>query len=786
VIFQPLLNRLLAKDPEDRFPSAEQFLKELRELELQHLLTPTVTETTILPTPKLTQAKFAAPKRRHNYWMVAAFIAPIMILLVASIYLFGLSRWSMQFGKDSTPQETVSEKQPTLAQEERPDASFFLKQARQFHDNGALDESLKTLAQGLNIYPEDSALLALRERVRNQLEQQLTKVNARNQEAERLLERAQRYRQQGNFEAALMDIEEGLKVVSQHPGLRDLRSKVLQQKRQNERQQSQQDRQQKADRLLSQAQQSKGNDDLSASENYISEGLQLVPDHAGLLALQTEIQEEKIAISEQLLEKARQLQQQKQFESSVNSIEQGLELVPDHSELLALQNEIKTQLEKQSQITNLLEACAAHFKANRLTTGQGGNALDCYNKVLDLDPGNMKALAGLENMAERYANWAEQSLKSGTLQETRAYLDRLIQVNPEFPRLDQLQRRLAARAENPAGLSRSPFDVPQDGFSLPQLPTIGETEAEAFWNAIKDSQDIADFDQFLILFGDHPRYGLAARLKRERLRREQTQNTALTIESNVPDAQVWIDGKDYGSTGQKIELPPDTYSISVEKAGYREWREQIELENDSDENVTATLIPLPPAETQGSAQTPDPPTQGTEKAQTDGGSSPNFGCIKGNCTNGVGTYLFKNGDKFSGEWKNSKIFNQGTYFYKNGEKYVGEFENGKINGTGTYYYNSGNRYEGSWQDGIKSGTGTHYYAARGEKYVGEFKNNEPHGQGTYYYQNGERYEGEWQNGRKHGEGRYYLRNGESYIGLWENNKKVKVISFDQNSGASYE
>lgn len=809
-IFQPLLNRLLAKDLEDRFPSAEQFLKELRDLELQHLLTPTVTETTILPTPTFAQANTTPkripkriPKRRRNYWTVGTLLALLSLSIVAGIYFFAAPPWIARLENTITPSENLSEKQPSLAQEEQPDASFFLKQARQFFDSGALDESLKTLAQGINAYPEDSELLALRDRVRDRLEQQLTEANARNQEAERLLERAQRYRQQENFEAALMDIEEGLKVVPQHPGLLDLRTQVLQQREEGERQQAQQDRQQKADRLLSQAQQSKGKNDLSASEKYIAEGLRLVPNHAGLLALQAEMEQENLADTEQrleqvqrLLQQARQLQQQKQFQASLDKLEQGLTIVPDHGELLALEDEVKTQLQTQSRIANLLEDCSEHFRANRLTTGEGGNALDCYNSVLALDPGNTIALAGLENMAERYANWAEQSLQNGAPDETRAYLARLIQVNPEFPRLEQLQRRLAAiDTENPLGFSGLPaLNNPRNGLGMPQSPVIGETQAETFWNNIKDSQDIADFDQFLVLFGDHPRYGLAARLKRERLRREQEAQTTpservfLTVEADEPDAQVWIDGRDYGPTGQEIALPPGTYNISVEKEGYEEWREQIQLTTGNDKTVTANLNPLPPAETQASAQTSSEQETASHQdtmpeTQTAEGSVADFGCIEGDCTNGFGTYLFKNGDKFTGQWKNSQIFNQGIYQYHNGEKYEGQFVDGKINGTGTYYYNSGNRYEGTWKDGIKSGTGTHYYAARGERYVGEFKDNEPHGQGTYYYKDGDRYEGEWQNGRKHGEGRYYQRNGESYTGIWENNRKVKVISFEQTTSS---
>ena len=60
------------------------------------------------------------------------------------------------------------------------------------------------------------------------------------------------------------------------------------------------------------------------------------------------------------------------------------------------------------------------------------------------------------------------------------------------------------------------------------------------------------------------------------------------------------------------------------------------------------------------------------------------GCIKGDCINGKGTYLFANGDKYVGEWRDGKEHGQGTKIYPGGAKYVGEFRNGSIHGLGTY------------------------------------------------------------------------------------------------------
>ena len=50
---------------------------------------------------------------------------------------------------------------------------------------------------------------------------------------------------------------------------------------------------------------------------------------------------------------------------------------------------------------------------------------------------------------------------------------------------------------------------------------------------------------------------------------------------------------------------------------------------------------------------------------------------------------------------------QGTYIYPNGEKYVGDWKNGKYHGHGTYTWSDGRKYFGEWKDG-KPWNGTEY------------------------------------------------------------------------------
>ena len=77
---------------------------------------------------------------------------------------------------------------------------------------------------------------------------------------------------------------------------------------------------------------------------------------------------------------------------------------------------------------------------------------------------------------------------------------------------------------------------------------------------------------------------------------------------------------------------------------------------------------------------------------------------------------------------------QGTYIYPNGEKYVGDWKNGKYHGHGTFTYLDGNMYVGEFKDGLKNGQGTQTWLD-GRKYVGEYKDGKTWN-GTGYDKNG--------------------------------------------------
>jgi hypothetical protein len=81
-----------------------------------------------------------------------------------------------------------------------------------------------------------------------------------------------------------------------------------------------------------------------------------------------------------------------------------------------------------SKVAKQLRVCKKHFDANRLTTGKGGTALACYEKVLKKDPTNADALKGLENIEARYQFWINKALDKRQRKKVKRYQARLRQV----------------------------------------------------------------------------------------------------------------------------------------------------------------------------------------------------------------------------------------------------------------------------------------------------------------------------------------------------------------------
>lgn len=90
----------------------------------------------------------------------------------------------------------------------------------------------------------------------------------------------------------------------------------------------------------------------------------------------------------------------------------------------------------------------------------------------------------------------------------------------------------------------------------------------------------------------------------------------------------------------------------------------------------------------------------------------------GEANNCFGSGSDSGGNEYFGEFKNNMLFGRGVVIYKNGDRYVGEFDKAP-NGQGIYYY-------------LRKGTALDSNQFEGWIFVGEFKNNAHKGNGIYF------------------------------------------------------
>ncbi|MEM6805722.1 MAG: caspase family protein [Bacteroidota bacterium] len=154
-------------------------------------------------------------------------------------------------------------------------------------------------------------------------------------------------------------------------------------------------------------------------------------------------------------------------------------------------------------------------------------------------------------------------------------------------------------------------------------------------------------------------------------------------------------------------------------------------------------------------------------------SAQNSTCTSGNCENGIGTYVYRDGSTYSGEWKDGMKHGKGKLEYDSGAYYNGLWKADSKHGMGIYTWPNGNVYRGSFQQNRMSGKGNKTYKS-GDKYIGDFLNGKRQGTGTYYWKDGSSYIGEWVNDQRNGFGTFVSSAGTKRSGQWQGGQFIQA------------
>ena len=106
---------------------------------------------------------------------------------------------------------------------------------------------------------------------------------------------------------------------------------------------------------------------------------------------------------------------------------------------------------QEAQIQELLTEAKSEYAAGALWQPDGANAADRYRNILRIQPGRAEALAGAQRVANVLAAEAAQTESVGDIFAARRLIDQVQSLQPNHPKLQELQARLEQLQAVPAG-----------------------------------------------------------------------------------------------------------------------------------------------------------------------------------------------------------------------------------------------------------------------------------------------------------------------------------------------
>ncbi|MGH8587194.1 MAG: protein kinase domain-containing protein, partial [Gammaproteobacteria bacterium] len=446
---QPILNRLLAKDPGDRFRDTHEFVEALEEIvrarfvDGEDLLRKMEDQVTLLvkPTQGLTdrsgvpqgfdqtqdvghgrplvgaRARRGASRSRRLLgrlgWVAAGAVA-------VTVWHYGLA--------------------PRLWYSLDPQAEHVLQQLLAYEGTQPVESLLGQMGAESPYATYTFALAMLRGHPR--VTEGLKEVAARFET------RARQEWRRGHMDQALLLVRQGLHFQPHHTGLatleRFMRGKVWEKQRA-----------QIMTELLVQA---KGH--MQEARLIESKGDSAFDYYNAVLLLDRnsrEAREGLTRISQRLTEDAESARQAGDLGRSLALIDQGLRVDPKGSGFQTLKDAVADDQralgEKHHRlVAQWLERAQGQFQSGRLTTPPGDNAFETYRMLLAVVPDQAEAFAGLEQIAERYVQLAEAAREPGN-GEGLALIDQGLQAVPGHARLAELRTALGTgQAEAIRGL----------------------------------------------------------------------------------------------------------------------------------------------------------------------------------------------------------------------------------------------------------------------------------------------------------------------------------------------
>ncbi|MDX1605356.1 MAG: protein kinase, partial [Candidatus Competibacterales bacterium] len=467
--FQPLLDKMMAKEPEDRFADAKALLTELEQAESQYRAIFNSDTVSLRSAQVASQARPNIPSQRSRKTLTILAATVLLVAGASGIYYYQLQEpTGTPLGEEARSLlerarrlEDQGDYQASLelitralvlaprsrelldfqhilllqqAEFQRHQARIanLLQQLEEAQQAGDTERSLSLIRQGLELAPDNERFLALRRSI----------------VAERfaaLMEEARQAFTAGRYNESLARLDAARQLDADASELRQLRQQVV------EAQELQQRRQQ-VQQALSRAREALNAQDYSASLARIDAGLEAVSDAPELLQLRQQVLEARDQARQRLLTEARAALEQQRYDESLARIEAAQELGGEDDELRQLRQKVvesQTQEQRRQQVRQALAQGREALAAGNFSTG-----LAHVDHGLELAPDDdalrqlrqqildTQAQQRRQRQQQQLLVEAQTALEQQRYDESLAKLEAAARIDADHPELQTLRQQV--------------------------------------------------------------------------------------------------------------------------------------------------------------------------------------------------------------------------------------------------------------------------------------------------------------------------------------------------------
>lgn len=360
--FQPLIDKLLAKNSQDRLGSATELIRELdayqtgqqpipilESADATRIVAPEVSSSLAAAARNRTSGEFSRPipssKETSRLLKLSALYLSIALIILAA----GGIGWHL-WQNVALPYSALIAQLPAPEKNRSDEIAEMEKRAIGFLHESNFNQSLRAVDAALQFAPDDSRILALRDLILN--------IEA----SEDLLKNAENSLQKGLYDDGLVLVERGLELIPEQKNLLKVKRKLEQAITQRAARE--------AENLLNQAKLAFEQERYAESLRILKDGLAIFPDNQAMSTLKREVEQQinTIANLQSLIEEATKLATEGLNAQSLEVLDKALTIDPENSRLLDLKSTVTRQLDRENtEIANDLAkqaetlAAAGHF-----------------------------------------------------------------------------------------------------------------------------------------------------------------------------------------------------------------------------------------------------------------------------------------------------------------------------------------------------------------------------------------------------------------------------------------